>query len=154
EALPASRGLWGDMHPNHLELGQALADLRERQGDEVEARRLYQQVLDNRRRTLGAEHADTLLVLRRLATLHDRVGDPRLGGPTDREVLACWRTSGRQPPAWVAELLYELAALCVRLGRPGEALPLMREAQAIDDRHIEQVFSFGSEPERLACVAA
>src|SRR5207247_765454 len=129
----------------HAELLHILADLRERQGEAADARRLFQQLYDGRRLVLGDAHPDTVSVLRRLAPLHERLGDPRAAERAYLEVLACVRASGRPAPAWLAEMLNELAALCVRLGRPGEALGLMGEAQAIDDRLLEQVFSFGSE---------
>ena len=59
------------------------------------------------------------------------------------------RALGEDHPDF-ARSLRSLATLCAGTGRPSEAIAFMRQAAAIDDRMVGQVFSIGSESQRTA----
>jgi hypothetical protein len=81
------------------------------------------------------------------------MGDHAAALPLLRQALEVRRQAlGEAHPDYAASL-NNLARLYAALGQPLEALPLLEQAAAVDDRMIGQVFSIGSERQRMAFLA-
>jgi CHAT domain-containing protein len=82
--------------------------------------------------------------------LYQDMGDYGVAESLYRQALDLRRTAlGEQHPAY-GSTLENLAALCAATGQESEAMTLMREAAGVYNRMIAQVFSFGSERQRIA----
>jgi tetratricopeptide (TPR) repeat protein len=99
---------------------------------------------------LGAEHPDVANSLANLATVYHAMGDYAAAEPLLRQALAINRKALGEDHPNVALTLCNLTWLCVATGRGAEALELMTQAAVIDDGMIGQVFSLGSENQRMA----
>jgi CHAT domain-containing protein len=85
-----------------------------------------------------------------LASLFDSLGDYAAAEPLYRQALEIHgAVLGEDHPTYAASL-NNLAGLCAATGRASEAESLMKQAAAIDDQMIGQVFSIGSESQRTA----
>ena len=78
------------------------------------------------------------------------MGDHAAALPLYRQALEIRRTAlGEDHPDYAASL-NNLAGLYAATGRASEAMPLMEQAAAIDDRMIGQILAIGSERQRTA----
>jgi tetratricopeptide (TPR) repeat protein len=91
--------------------------------------------------TLGEGHPHFATSLDNLAGLYREMGDYAAAEPLYRQASDIFRTAlGEEHPLF-ALTLSNLARLCVATARETEALALKKEAEAIYDRMIRQVFS-------------
>ncbi len=82
--------------------------------------------------------------------LYRAMGDHAAALPLYRQALEIIRTAlGEDHPDY-ATSLNNLAMLYAATGRASEAMPLMEQAAAIDDRMIGQILAIGSERQRAA----
>src|ERR1041385_5361230 len=116
-------------HPDVSDSLESLADLRWRQGKPVEAERLYQDVLDRRRKSLG-DHWRTARTLCALGKLLQQQNQDAQAEKLLREALEMNQrvTAGR---SWaLGELFSLLEPLLERQGRREELEKLYRDALA------------------------
>src|SRR5262249_48053522 len=127
-----------------------LATLYREMGERAAALPLFRQALDVRRTALGEAHPDFAQSLNNLATLYQDMGEHAAALPLFRQALEIRRAAlGEGHPSF-ASSLNGLASSCAALGRAAEALPLLEQALAVQNRHIAQLFSIGSERQRSA----
>ena len=131
------------------QLSQQIVQLYQ-QGQYDQALIIARQVIEIRRATLSEEHPDFATSLNNLAVLYDSMGDYAQAEPLYRQAMEIRRTAlGEEHPDF-AQSLNNLAGLCAATERAKEALTLMTQAAMIGDRMIGQVFSIGSENQRMA----
>jgi CHAT domain-containing protein len=123
-------------------------------GEYAQAESLFQQVLATRRTVLGEIHPDVAISLSNLVMLYYSMGDYIQAESLCQQALAIQRTllGDRHPD--VANSLNSLAGLRVVTDRLTEALTLSEQVATIDDRVVEQVFSIGSERQRMALLVS
>jgi CHAT domain-containing protein len=122
-------------------------------GDHAAALPLLRQALEVRRAALGEAHPHFATSLNNLASLYHAMGDHAAALPLYRQALEVTRAAlGEAHPDFTTSL-NNLAGLYVTMGFPSEALPLMEQAASVEDRLIGQVFSIGSDRQRLAFLA-
>jgi CHAT domain-containing protein/tetratricopeptide (TPR) repeat protein len=139
----------GENHPNYAASLNNLAGLYRATGDFMRAEPLFRQAADVYRQTLG-KHPDYATTLDGLAELYRVGGDYARAEPLSRQALEIrCQVQGENHPH-CATSLNNLAVLSVAQGRAVEAFDLMRRILAIDERILEQVFSIGSDNQRLA----
>jgi CHAT domain-containing protein/tetratricopeptide (TPR) repeat protein len=150
QALEITRKALGEEHPDLVPSLNNLAELHRAMGDYAAAELLYQQALDIGRAALGEEHPDIAGNLNNLAGLYRDMGNHAAAEPLYRQALEITRkVLGKDHPD-VATILNGLASLCAAMAREAEAMALMKETAAIQDRMIGQIFSVGSESQRMA----
>lgn len=153
QALQITRDALGDHHPEVATCLNNLAFLYESIGEYEMAEPLYKQALNIRRTIFGKYHPDVADSLNNIAELCRAMGNDRAAEPLLQQVLTIRRKAlGADHPS-VAQSLNNLAGLYVTIGNITKALDLMKEAAVIDDRMIGQVFSIGSESQRMAYIA-
>jgi CHAT domain-containing protein/tetratricopeptide (TPR) repeat protein len=154
EALEVRRKALGADHPEYARTLGNLAKLYIEMGDYAAAEPLLREALEVMRTALGADHPDCAIGMWNLAAMHELRGDYAAAELLIREALeACRKALGADHPQY-AQGLFLLALHCVATGRGSDALALMEEAGAIDDRMIGQIFSIASERQRAAFLAS
>ena len=153
QALDIQRSLAGEDHPDYAASLNNLATLYKSMGKFVAAEPLCRQALEIQRKVFGEEHPAYATGLNNLAALYESMGKYLAAEPLCRQALEIQRKALDQSHLDRAASLSSLAILYVPTDRAAEALPLMQEAAAIDDRMIGQVFSIGSESQRLEHLA-
>jgi tetratricopeptide (TPR) repeat protein len=122
-------------------------------GDYAKAEPLYQRALAIRQKVLGPEHPNTATCLNNLARLYQTMGDYAKAEPLCQRALAIWqKVLGPDHPN-TATSLENLAVLEFDLGRNKEAEALARRAADAQRNLLSRMFSFSSEPQRLAYFA-
>jgi tetratricopeptide (TPR) repeat protein len=150
EALEVYSAALGEQHPDFATGLNNLAGLYRDMGDYAAALPLLRQALEVRRAALGEHHPNFATSLNNLAALYHATGDPAAAVPLLRQALEVTRAAlGEHHPNF-ATSLNNLARLYVAVDRPEEALPLMEQAAAVEDHLIGQIFSIGSDRQRLA----
>jgi tetratricopeptide (TPR) repeat protein len=153
QALEITRSALGERHPDCARGLHNLAISYMETDDHAQAESLLRQALEIRRSALGERHPDYAVILHTLAGLYQAMGDHAAALPLCRQTLEVTRAAlGEHHPQYAASL-HNLALLYVTLDRPSEALPLMEQEGAVEDRLIGQVFSIGSERQRMAFLA-
>ncbi len=110
----------------------------------------YWQALTIHQQALGEQHPAAAASLNNLAGLYCAMGDYAQAKPLLRQALTIWQqVLGKQHPE-TATRLNNLAGLLATTDRFSEAFDLMVQAEAIADRMLGQIFSFGSESQRMA----
>jgi tetratricopeptide (TPR) repeat protein len=142
--------------PDHPDVAQSLHNLaavfRVTQ-QYAAAERLQQQAIAIYRKTLGESHAAFAASLSNLASLYEAQGNYAAAEPLLQQAVKIFRqASGDQHPD-VAATLHNLANLLVATGKIDAAVALFEQATAINDRMIDQIFSIGSESQRMAYLA-
>ena len=155
--LQQALGIWrtalGEQHPDVALSLNTLALLYSDIGDYAKAEPLVQQVLEMRRTALGEQHPDVALSLNNLAGLYREMGDYAKAEPLLQQALEIWRmVLGEQHPD-VCTTLNNLADLYLATNRQNDAWLLVQRSTAIDDHLIQQMFSIGSERQRMAYLA-
>jgi tetratricopeptide (TPR) repeat protein/CHAT domain-containing protein len=154
QVLEMLRTFWGEGHPDVATALSNLAVLYYSMGGYAQAESLFQQVLATRRTVLGEIHPDVAISLSNLVMLYYSMGDYIQAESLCQQALAIQRTllGDRHPD--VANSLNSLAGLRVVTDRLTEALTLSEQVATIDDRVVEQVFSIGSERQRMALLVS
>ena len=150
QALVIWRMALGEVHPNVAASLHNLAALYYAMSNYEQAERLYRQALEIRRIALGETHPDVGTNLDTLGQLYYAMGNYEQAERLYRQALAVRRTALGETHSDVATSLHNLGQLYVATARENEALSLMEQAAAIHDRMIGQVFSIGSERQRMA----
>ncbi len=127
-----------------------LAEIRHLLGEYADAEALYVEVMEIQRDVLGEDHIEFARSLNNLGAVYKATGRYAEAETLYRQALENRRRILGEDHLDYGESLQNLASLYVRTGRLQEALALMRESAAIDDRAIGQVFSIGSESQRMA----
>ena len=153
QALEIHRVALGEGHPDYAISLSNLALLYEVMGDYAAALPLCRQALEIRRAALGEGHPDYAISLSNLAVLYETMGDYAAAEPLHRQALEIRRAALGEGHPHYASSLYSLAVLSVAMDRELDALSLMQQAAAIDDRMIGQIFSIGSEQQRAGFLA-
>ena len=110
----------------------------------------YWQALTIHQQALGEQHPAAAASLNNLAGLYCAMGDYAQAKPLLRQALTIWQqVLGKQHPE-TATRLNNLAGLLATTDRFSEAFDLMVQAEAIADRMLGQIFSIGSESQRMA----
>ncbi len=99
---------------------------------------------------MGSEHPDTGHTIHNMGTLLHRMGDLSGARANCERALSILKKSLGDEHRDIAICLNGLAELSVHLDQATDALALMRQAAAIDDRITGQMFSAGSEKQRSA----
>jgi tetratricopeptide (TPR) repeat protein len=149
QALAVRRRALGVGHPETATSLNNLGALVNDMGDLAGARPYYEQALAVHRRALGEDHPDTAGGLNNLGLLLRDMGDLAGARPYLERALAVMRRALGEDHPDTAASLNNLAFLEACSGQPAVAFGLMQQAAAIDDRMIAQVFSTGSDRQRL-----
>src|SRR6266540_3506092 len=150
QATAIDRAALGEGHPGFANDLNNLAALYYAQGNYAAAEPLLRQARDVRRAVLGADHPDYASSLNNLAVLYHARGNYAAAEPLLRQARDVRRAAlGADHPDY-ASSLNNLAVLYAATNRTAEALVLMQQAAAIQDRVLTQVFSIGSDRERMA----
>ncbi|MFL5587294.1 MAG: tetratricopeptide repeat protein [Ktedonobacteraceae bacterium] len=150
QALAIQHTVLGEEHLAVAGSLHNLAALYVSMGDYKKAEPLYHQTLEIWRTVLGEAHPNVALSLSGLAVVYASIGDYAKAEPLYQQALEIRRAAlGEMHPDVVASL-NNLSDLYVVTDRKVEALTLMRQANAIDDQMVEQIFSIGSERQRMA----
>src|SRR2546425_24382 len=130
-----------------------LAGVYESLSEYTEAEPLYEGAIAILRED-PKEHAIHLAnSLNSLAYLYYSMGNYDEAEPLYQKALTVRRQRLGEDHLDVAGSLYNLASLYVATGRSAEALALMQQGAAIHDRAIGQLFSIGSESQRMVYLA-
>ncbi|MDX1523886.1 MAG: tetratricopeptide repeat protein, partial [Anaerolineae bacterium] len=149
QALEIRRAVLGEQHLDFTETLHNLASLYDATGDYAQAERLYRQVIEIRRTISGEQHPGLAVSLNNLALLYKTRGDYAQAEPFYRQATEIRRMAlGEQHPEF-AQSLSNLASLCAATDRPQEAIRLLTQTVAINDQTIGQMFSIGSESQRM-----
>ena len=152
EALQAQRENLS--HPEVASLLNNLATVLRAQGRYDEAIKLYQDAITVARTVLGDQHPFLASFINNQALLCKMVGEYPAAESLYLQSLEMRRsTLGWEHPD-IAGSLYNLAMLSVVQKRPDEALALMQEAAHIHDQLTGQLFSIGTEKQRMIYLAA
>jgi tetratricopeptide (TPR) repeat protein len=150
EAMEIRRRALGEEHPDYAASLHNLAVLYQAMGKHQAADPLSRKAIEIERRTLGEEHPTYAQSLRVLAGLYLDEGDYAAAEPLCRAALGILHKSLGEDHPQFAGALNDLACLYAGSGRESEALGLMEQATAIGDRMVAQVFSMGSERQRMS----
>src|SRR5262249_23081213 len=102
------------------------------------------------RRSLGERHEAYAITLNNLASVSRKRGDHAAVERLYRQASDVLRAAlGEEHPNFVTSL-YNLAFLYATTGREHQAFDLMDQATRLDDRLLAQLFSVGSESQRMA----
>ena len=149
-ALQMRRKIFGKQHPHVAFSLNNLACVCSDMGDFVEAEQLLNQALDIAQQLPGEQDESILITLNNLALLNSTL---RRHGEAERlygqALVICRGVLGEEHPKF-ATLLVHIGLICAATGRDNEALSLLEKAETVTDGTIGQVFSIGSENERMA----
>ena len=150
EALQIRRKALGNQHPDTATSLDNLATLYRDMGKYAKAEPLYEEALQICRKVLGNRHPDTATSLNNLAELYRDMGDYAKAEPLFQETVEISReTLGSEHPGTAVSLI-NLALLEFDLERVEEARALARHAAEAQRQVLSKIFSFTSEPQRLA----
>ena len=135
--------------PSAIMLGN-LGDLYITMGDYVAAELRLQWAVKTRRTVHGENHPNFAFSLHNLAAYYQIVGNYIAAEPRYRESLKILRHSAGENHPNVAVILNHLAKLCAATDRELEALDLMQQQVAIDNRIMGQVFSISCDRQRFS----
>jgi CHAT domain-containing protein/Tfp pilus assembly protein PilF len=141
--------------PAHPAVGQSLNNLAllyVTMGQYAKAEPLYQRSLAIREQALGPTHPDVAQSLNNLAELYRATGQYEKAEPLYRHSLAIYEQALGPAHPDVALSLANLAGLEAALHHNGQALDHFTRSLRIEDRHIQEVFSFTAEEQQLAFI--
>jgi CHAT domain-containing protein/tetratricopeptide (TPR) repeat protein len=120
--------------------------------DYARAELLHCKALEISRQALGEKHPAYATCLNNLGGLYGAVGEYTRAEPLLRQALEIRRqVLGESHPDSAISLI-NLAGLYSAERRPLDAFDLMRQALIIDERILGQVFTIGSDSQRVACL--
>ncbi|MGZ4862864.1 MAG: tetratricopeptide repeat protein, partial [Halobacteriota archaeon] len=150
EALDIRREVLGELNPLYAQSLNNLAGLYAMVGDYKAAELLIRETLDITREVFGEEHPDYARSLHNLAGFYRVEGDYKTAEPLYRKACEIFGgTLGEWHPTY-AMSLYSLATVLAATDRVAEAFELMTKTLSIEDHMISQIFSLGSERQRMA----
>jgi tetratricopeptide (TPR) repeat protein/CHAT domain-containing protein len=150
QALDIRRAALGQQHADVAQTLNNLATLYLTMKQYDEAVKMVQEAILIWQTTLGAEHPFLAQSLNNLATIYNAMGRFGEAESVNHQALEMRRkVLGAHHPD-VAQSLSNLAWDYAVTKREADALTLLCEAATIDDRMLGQVFSIGSESQRMA----
>jgi tetratricopeptide (TPR) repeat protein/CHAT domain-containing protein len=153
QALAIRRTVLGETHPDVATSLNNLAVLCCSIGDYAQAEQLCRQALAIRRTVLGETHPDVATSMSNLTVLYYSMGEYAQAEHFCQRALEVRRAVLGQKHPDIATSLNNLAGLRAATHDTIGALTLINEAATIDDRVVEQVFSIGSERQRMALLS-
>ncbi len=149
QAVEIQRKVLGEEHPAFATTVTNLASIYLSAGDYATSERLFRHSVRIWSERLGEEHPWVANGLSNLGGILQDRGEFAAAEQLMKKALEIRRkVLGEQHPDY-AVALGNLAAVCASQGRPGEALELVTSAEAVHDRLIGQIFSVGSESQRM-----
>ena len=149
-AMEIRRAVLGEEHPDYAQSVHNLAELYRLIGNYAAAEPLLRQAMEIFDKALGESNAASAYYIDSLAILHHQTGDYVEAERLYRRAMEIRRAVlGEEHPDY-ARSLYNLAMVNAATQREAEAIESMREVLEIEDRMISQVFSIGSEGQRMA----
>lgn len=115
----------------------------------IEAERLLINSIDIHRRLLGEKHPDFAVRLNNLGELYYSMGDKDTAEPLFRQAIEIWLNSPKDNPGNLGKCLLNLVMVCASTNREADALNFLKQIISIQDQLIGQVFSIGSEKQRI-----
>ena len=153
EALEIYRTQLDETHPRFINALSNLAAVYFCLSDFQRAEPLVKKTLEIQRRS--DNHAWALgISLNNLATLHYSAGRYDVAEPLYREAITIGRRCVGELHPKLRTRISNLAGMYVAMQRESDAIALMREVMAIDDRLIANVFPIASEGLRITYLAA
>ena len=153
QAREIVRNALGEEHPDFADSLSNLAGFYSSRGIYTVAEPFLKQSMKIYRTALGEGHPSFANSLNNLAELYADMGDYVAAEPLYKQSMEILRNAlGEEHPSF-ARILNNLARLYTATGRENAALTLMEQAAGIDDRMIGQVFSIGSESQRMAYIS-
>jgi CHAT domain-containing protein len=150
QALDIARQIFGEQHPNYATGLHDLGRLYLLRGRYEAAEPFFLQALDIARQIFGEQHPNYATGLNDLAGLHLSLGRYEIAEPLYRKALEIWREAlGEQHP-YYAVGLSDFTCVLAATDRIAEAFNLTTRTASIIDRVIAQIFSIGSESQRMA----
>jgi tetratricopeptide (TPR) repeat protein/CHAT domain-containing protein len=149
QALAVTHAALGEAHPDFAESLKNLAWVYHNMGEHAAALPLLRQALEVRRAALGEAHPEFASSLNNLALLYRDMGEHAAALPLARQALEVTRAALGETHPHIATGLKNLALLYAAMDQPLEALPLLEQAAGVHDWMIGQVFSVGSERQRI-----
>ncbi len=154
QALQIRKNALGKDHPYYADSLNNLAGLYLAIRAYGKAEPLFLEALQIRKKALGEDHPTYATSLNNLAGLYDSMGSYEKAEPLYQQALEIRKKAlGEEHPQYAGSL-NNLAALYAATDRVDQALDLMTTAVVIDDLMIGQVFSIGSEDQRLAFLSS
>ena len=142
----------GPEHPDVATMLNNLAGLYEQTGAYAKAEPLHQRALTIREKALGPEHPDVAATLNNLAEVYRAMGAYAKAEPLHHRALTIWEKAlGPEHPT-VGVVLSNQAAMSVRGGGHQHAADLFVRIFGIEERQIQNVFTFTSETDKLQFV--
>jgi len=149
QVMQIAKNALGENHPDYASSLNNLGMLYSEMGRYAKAEPLLTQALQIRKIALGEDHPDYAISLSNLAGLNGKMGRYAKAEPLLTQALQIRKIAlGEDHPDYATNL-DSLAKLYVATNRINDGLMLMKEVSLIDDRMIGQIFSFGSEEDRL-----
>jgi tetratricopeptide (TPR) repeat protein len=132
QVLKICEKVFGPDSPRTAGANRHLGDLYGFQGRFAEARQLLKRSLAVSDKALGHLHPQTIMTMHSLANLHEKNGDDDEAEAVFSQALVSYDEAGRAVDRIsAASLLSDFANFLSKLGRFGEAEPLMRQALTI-----------------------
>jgi len=150
QAAEITRAALGEGHPDYAASLIGLGDVRAALGDHAAALPLLERAAAITRAALGEAHPLYAASLTSLVAVYHAMGDHAAALPLQRRAAEIRRAAQGEAHPDYTQSLHNLALVLTAADRPTEALSLLEQAAAIDDRMIGQVFSIGSERQRIA----
>jgi CHAT domain-containing protein/tetratricopeptide (TPR) repeat protein len=154
QAVDIDRQALGGNHPDLAIDLDNLGALYLAMGNYVQAEALFREAMEIFRAAGGKDHPEFATCLHNLAMLYRNMGNYAQAEPLFRQALDIRRNSLGEDHSHFAQSLNELAHLCIAKKGIVEALSLMTQAAATDDRRLGQIFSIGSEREQRVFLAS
>lgn len=150
KAMEIWRHSVGEKHPDYVTSLSNLADFYQSIGDYGQAESLYCQSIDSKQYKLGKQHPHYAYTLSHLGMIYKKTGDYIKAETCLSEAMEIIRNSLGETHLDYAQSLKRLAILYVITNRPDQALDMLIRVNSINDLIIGQVFSVGSETQRMA----
>jgi CHAT domain-containing protein/tetratricopeptide (TPR) repeat protein len=147
-AIEHCRAKQGDQHPLYATAILNLALWHEKRGRFAESLRLIRECLDIRGKVLGTTSGEYLGALNNLACNLRMTGDYAAARTFIEQAQAARTVCGEDHPLHTTVLISR-ALIAVGEGKPADALALLRESAAIEQRVLARIFSVASDAQRL-----
>ncbi|MCI0388418.1 MAG: tetratricopeptide repeat protein [Acidobacteria bacterium] len=150
QVLEITRLTLGERHPDYAIGLSNLADLYYYNQDFSSAEEQLQKALDVCRAAVGERHPSFASILSSLSAVRYSTGDYEMAERLCRSAAETYSDSVGEQHNYYANCLKGLGMVCAATDRHEEALRLMQNVADIEDHYIGQIFSIGSETQRIA----
>jgi CHAT domain-containing protein/tetratricopeptide (TPR) repeat protein len=148
-AVKIARDKFGELSSQLASYLSGFAEVCAETGRYSESEDCYRKVLEIQRRVLGERHPRYLKSLSNLGKVYQSTGNVVEAEPLLRQALETrLAVLGPDDPDILGNFV-NLAVICVSKGCAAEGLQLMQKAVDVENRIIGQIFSIGSETQRM-----